>query len=164
LVGILGLVSSWEGGAGIGLIATLPFVVLVFVVFLLSLNPKYGKPGGSKFDYAMGVIAGLALITQLSVKYSPVVGASVAVIADLAFLWPTIREAWRRPELEALQPWIIGAAAEALSIIALGNYSYASAAYPAYLLIGNLAVIIALVYGRPRSTKKQAKSRARRLT
>jgi hypothetical protein len=155
LVGILGIISSLEGGAGIGLVATLPFVLLVIITFILSLNPKYGKPGGSKLDYVVGAIAGVVLLTQLIIQYSPVIGATVAVVADLVFLWPTLREAWRQPELEALRPWVIGAVAETLGIIALANFSYAAAAYPVYVLLGNLAVITALLLRRPKHRAKR---------
>ncbi len=158
LVGLLGVVSSFQGGAGIGLIATLLFVALVVITFVLSLNPKYGKPGGTKLDFLMGLVAGVVLLTQITVRYSPAVGASVALVADLVFFWPTLREAWRQPELEALRPWAIGLAAEGLGLIALGNYSYASAAYPTYVLFGNVAVIGVLIIQRPRHAVKTKKS------
>ncbi len=156
LVGVLGLISSIQGGAGVGIIATLPFVVLVIITFILSLNPKYGKPGGRQVDYIFGVIAGIVLLTQILFKYSPVVGATVAVAADLVFLWPTLRESWSHPEYESIMPWIIGAEAEILGIITLGNFSYASAAYPVYVLFGNLAVISILVNRRAKETAAKA--------
>jgi hypothetical protein len=145
LVGLLGLVSSREGGAGVGLVVTAVFVVTVALVFLLSLSPKYGKPGGQKIDLIAGAIAGLVLLSQLIIDYSPAIGATVAVLADIVFLWPTVRESWSHPEHEALHPWVIGALAEALGVMALGNYSFASSAYSVYILCGNMIVIGALL-------------------
>ena len=158
LVGILGLLSSVEGGAGIGLVATAPFVVLVMVIFVLSLSPKYGKPGGSRLDYIAGFIAAAVLLTQPVIKYSPAVGASVSVVADLIFFWPTVRETWRHPKLEAPGPWFLGAVAESLSIIALKNYSYASAAYPVYILVGNLTLLSVLSIKNPKKRTKKLKT------
>lgn len=159
LVGILGLTSSSEGGAGIGLIVTMAFVAGVVLIFALSLLPKYGKPGGGRLDYVAGAVAAGALLTQLFVEYSPAVGATIAVTGDLVFLWPTLREAWLRPELEATRPWVIGAIAGTLGVVALGNYSYAASAYTIYILLGDLAIIAALIIRRPTGIAHTKKSR-----
>ena len=160
LVGLLGIVSSIRGGAGVGLVVTATFALGVAVIFILSCFPGYGKPGGTKLDLLAGVVAAAALLTQLFVDYSPNVGQTLAVAADVVFLWPTVREAWRHPEFEAARPWIIGASGEALGIAALGNYSYGSAAYSVYLLIGNLLVIVALkATPWSKKTKKSTKKR-----
>jgi hypothetical protein len=158
LVGVLGLTSSAEGGAGPGLLVTGAFVLVIAIVFALSLVHKYGKPGGSPLEYMAGAAAALALLSQLFINYSPAVGATIAVAADIVFLWPTLKAAWLQPDTEALHPWVIGSIAELLGVMALGNYSYAASAYSFYILAGNLAVVAALAIRQPRH--KPAKKRA----
>lgn len=159
LVGTLGILSSWQGGAGIGLIVALAFAVGVAAIFALSLFPKYGKPGGNRLEYIAGAIAAVGILTQLFINYSPVVGATIAVLADLVFLWPTLKAAWVQPDTEALYPWVIGAFGEALGIAALGNYSYAASVYSIYVLLGNAAVITALLIQKPKHHKTAKKKR-----
>lgn len=146
LVGLLGLLSSVRGGAGIGLLVTASFTLEVAVIFALSCFPGFGKPGAAKLDYVAGTVAAVALLTQLFVQYSPNVGQTIAIVADLVFLWPTIREAWFHPEYEAVIPWALGVIAILLGIVALGNYSYAAAGYTIYIFFGDLAVTFALIF------------------
>lgn len=148
LVGVLGLVSSTEGGAGIGLIVAATLTVLVVITFALSL--KYGKKGGNQLDYLLGVVAAAALLLRLAVDYSPSIAATIAVIADFIFLWPTLKGAWFQPYTEPLWPWAAGVLAVALGIAALGNYSYAASAYSIYILIADSLVMGALIIKRPK--------------
>lgn len=153
LVGILGLVSSIEGGAGIGLIVAATLTVLVAVTFALSL--RYGKKGGSRLDYLLGGVAAAALLLRLVVNYSPSIAATIAVIADFIFLWPTLRGAWLQPDTEPLWPWLAGVVAVALGVAALGNYSYAASAYSIYILIADSLVVGALVIKRPKRARRK---------
>lgn len=157
LVGILGLLSSLEGGAGIGLVVTLTFTIGVFAIFCFSLLPKYGKPGGTRAELVAGMIAALALLTKLFVDYPPGLGATIAILADLVFLWPTLKASWYQPDTEALHPWAIGAVAAVLGVIALGTYTYGAAGYSVYILLGNLAIITALLIRKPQRQKKPKK-------
>lgn len=158
LVGLLGLLSSVRGGAGVGLFVSASFVVGVAAIFALSCLRDYGKPGGGKLDYIAGVIAAAALLTQLFVDYSPNIGQTIAIAADLVFLWPTIREAWFHPEYEAVHPWVLGAVAEVMGIAALGNYSYAAAGYSVYIFLGNVSVILVLTFTSHRKPVKRRRA------
>src|SRR5437879_787263 len=100
LAGILGLWASYDSGAGIGLLVTATFVVLTAVTFLLSLLPHYGKPGGRPIDLWVGLVASIALVIWRMIHFSPVIAATIAVVADFSVLWLTLRESWRQPETE----------------------------------------------------------------
>jgi len=157
-VGILGVLSSHEAGAGVGLLVSAAFAVGVAIVFCLSLIPKYGKPGGTRAELIAGIIAALALVTQLFIDYPPSLGATIAIAADIVFLWPTLKAAWNQPETEALFPWGINLLSVMLGILALGNYSYPAAGYSIYLLLGDAAVFSALLIQKPKlATKKKSR-------
>lgn len=155
LAGILGLWASFDGGAKIGLIVPAVMALLVVVTFLFSLVPKYGKPGGRKTDYIFGGAAALGLVTWRIFSFSDDVAATIAVISDAVFLWFTLKEAWLHPEEENPLPWTMGTVAEFLGVLALGKYSYAAAAFPIYILLGNLAVAWALVISGPSRAASQ---------
>lgn len=155
LAGILGLWASFDGGAQVGLIVPGAITLLVAATFVLSLMPKYGKAGGDKLDYIFGTFAAAGIIAWRVFDFSPALAATIAVISDGVFLWPTLREAWRHPEEEDIKPWAIGTVAEFLGVLALGTYTFAAAAYPIYILLGNLAIAWALlIQGNRRVTKK----------
>lgn len=155
IAGILGLWASLDGGAGIGLLVTTTLVAFIAVIFLLSLVPKYGKPGGEPSDKWVGLAAIVAIIVWRIVHFSPSIAATIAIVADASVLWLTMREAWRQPETEALWPWVAGAVAEALGVLTLGHYNYAAAAYTVYILIGNLLIIDILLIRRPGKAKQK---------
>lgn len=154
LAGVLGFSASFAGGARAGLLVTGAIVVLNGIVFVISLSPKYGKPGGRKTDYIFGVVAVCGLLAWRFLHFSPGVAATIAVVSDGVFWWFTFREAWLRPDLEKPKPWIFGTVAAAIGFITLGNYSWAAAAYPGYILVSNAAIVSALLV---QNQKRRAK-------
>jgi len=57
LVGILGVASSDAGGAGPGMYAAAVDAVACAATFVLSLVPRYGKPGARRLDPYLGLAA-----------------------------------------------------------------------------------------------------------
>jgi hypothetical protein len=159
LAGILGLWAAFDGGAGIGLLVAASTVVLVLITFLISLLPKYGKPGGEPSDKWVGIAAIVALIAWRIIHFSPNIAVTIAIVADASILWLTVREAWRQPETEALWPWVIGAVAELLGIVSLGHFNYSAAAYSVYIFIGNLLIAGALLIRGQHKIMKSVKQK-----
>jgi hypothetical protein len=146
LAGFLGVWASLDGGAKIGLLVTALVELIVVTVFVLSLFKIYGKPGGRKSDYIAGTVAAVALISWRAAHFSPSIAVTIAILADAVFVWFTVREAWLQPDTEPLQPWIIAGVGAVLGFLALGDYNYAAAAYPAYIIVAYLVIILTLVY------------------
>jgi hypothetical protein len=159
LAGILGLWASYEGGAGIGLLVTATFVIIVTLTFGLSLLPRYGVNGGSRYDYIAGGLAASGIIAWRIFDFSPETAATIAVVADAVFLWFTLHKAWQEPETEAIQPWVLGTVALLLGVVSLGDYGYAAAAFSVYILIGNILIVNALLIQRLRRQSNHTKER-----
>ena len=151
LIAVLGAGSALEGGAGAGAYVSLVYVGLTVIVFLLSLAPKYGKPGGEWYDWPLG-LAAVGTIVAWQVFGLPVtVAAAVAVAADSAAAWPTLRESYRQPHTESLPVWAADAVAAALGVAAVAEYNFASTAFPVYLMVAQgLIAVTLLVRGRMR--------------
>jgi hypothetical protein len=149
LAGILGLWVSYDGGAKTGLLVTAVDVLIVLAIFLLSLWPGYGKPGGRKSDYIAGFIAAAALVLWAAVHFSPNIAAVIAITADAVFVWFTLRESWKQPETEAFLPWFLAAIGITLGFLTLGNYNFSAAAFPGYLVIVYYSIVGVLAYRKP---------------
>jgi hypothetical protein len=68
---------------------------------------------------------------------------------DVIALWPTVREAWRQPELESLASWTADLIGNGLCVCALASASPASIAFPGYLLAAAAVMVTILVVRRP---------------
>lgn len=72
----------------------------------------------------------------------PVVAVWLAVAADLLAATPTLHKAWRVPGSEYPLPFLLNAAAMAVTVATVGTWTVATVAFPLYLLTGNLALFL----------------------
>lgn len=150
LVGVLGVASSDAGGAGPGMYAAAVDAVACAATFLLSLLPRYGKPGGRRLDPALGLVAVLGVALW---QFGPLTDAGAAICAvtcDAVAFWPTLREGRRRPDLESRLSWTADIAGTALCLAAVGTASVAALVYPIYL-VAAAATMSFVLFTAPKS-------------
>ena len=145
LVGMLGVASSDAGGAGPGMYAAAVDAVACAVTFGLSIIPRYGKPGGGRLDPYLGLaaIAGVVLW-----RFGPLTdtGAAICAVAcDMIGLWPTLRDARHRPELESRLSWSADVVGNGLCLAGAGTISVAALVYPIFLVVAAAAMTIVLL-------------------
>jgi hypothetical protein len=63
-------------------------------------------------------------------------------------LWPTLREAWRQPELECLASWAADLVGSLLCVFALAHLTLAAVLFPVYLVAASAAVVAVLLVRR----------------
>ena len=97
----------------------------------------------SIFDYACGVLSGLALILWY-ITTDPNVAIVFAIASDGAASIPTLTKAWRYPETESVWPFITGVFGASSSLVALTLWVFSGYAFPAYLLLINAMFLIAV--------------------
>jgi hypothetical protein len=158
-VGVLGFGVTDEGGAGPGAWAAGVDAVACAVTFMLSLHPRYGKSGGRRIDPLLAVIGLLGVALWRWGPLSMNGAALCAVGCEIPALWPTLREAWRRPEQESLLSWSVDVFGHALALTAVAKVSLAALAYPVYAVSATLAVSAVLSLGRLRDIRTAAASR-----
>lgn len=144
LATILGAWAAFDAGAGSGALVVATYAVVLTIVFILSLFPKYGKHGAQRGDYVIAVLATAGIIFWQVANLSDTVATTIAIVSDFWFSWLTIRESWRQPETEAVGPWIAGSFACALGVAALESFSYAAAAFSVYILFVNITIVAVL--------------------
>jgi hypothetical protein len=140
LATILGAWSALAAGAGGGAWVAATYAVVLSIVFLISLFPKYGKPGGQKMDYVIAGVATAGIVFWQVANLSDSIAVIIAIVSDFWFSWLTIRESWRQPDTEALGPWVVGSFACALGVAALESFSFAAMAFPVYILLIDVTI------------------------
>jgi hypothetical protein len=159
LVGILGVASSDAGGAGPGMYAAAVDAVACAVTFLLSVFPRYGKPGGRRLDPYLG-LAAVAGVALWQVGPLTDTGAAIcAVTCDTVALWPTLRDARHRPNLESRLSWSADVVGNGLCLAAVGTVSVAALVYPIFLVAAAAAMTAVLLTAQaPERPGKRADS------
>ncbi|HEY1370541.1 MAG TPA: hypothetical protein VGF23_25650 [Gaiellaceae bacterium] len=143
LIGVLGVGSALDGGAGAGAYAAGVYLLCQALVFALSLG-RFGKAGAGRYDLALGAVAVAAIVIWQVGHLPPGAAATTAVAADGVALWFTLRSAYRDPRGESLIGWALDVPAAALGVAAIAQYSYAATLYPTYLVLASSLVLAVL--------------------
>ena len=160
---VIGAIGAWatrSGGAGLGFYIAASFVVITFIVFVLSLLPGYEDGIDEKNPTDLPVlIVGIALlvlrISHIGIAHlnDPPVQASLAVLGDTCFVWFTVKKTLKY-DTEPFLPWLGAIAASVIGVAVLGKYNYTTVVYPAYLVFADAAVTVASVVGKRRKRKR----------
>ena len=126
--------------------AVLPVFMAGFsplMIFIASFFAKkaYWKP--STFDYVCGALSGLALFMWWLTK-DPNVAIVFAISSDALASIPTITKAWNNPETESIWPYVVGVFGAASSLIVATFWTFSAYAFPSYLIITNIVVLLAI--------------------
>ena len=120
VIGILGFGASSEAGAGPGSYAAGVYVAAYTVTFLISLNPRFGKPDIDWYDWPL---CGVAVVGVVLWHLGPLLGAAAASLAccpDAVGLWPTLRKAWHH-RLESPGAWSADAVSDTMCLFTISD-------------------------------------------
>ena len=140
---MIAAVAALSNGVGW---AVLPVFMAGFsplMIFTASFFAKkaYWKP--STFDYVCGALSGLALFMWWLTK-DPNVAIVFAISSDALASIPTITKAWNNPETESIWPYVVGVFGAASSLIVATFWTFSAYAFPSYLIITNIVVLLAI--------------------
>lgn len=119
-------------------------------VLALSAYKRAGDRPGGTTDWVCLAITAACLLWILLFPKAMFWAAILAMTANIAATWPTIRHAWARPKEEAWQLFAANAGANMLGLIgvaAAGGMVLANVAGPLISMAGNLA-LVAITVGR----------------
>lgn len=122
----------------------------VLTTFILSI--KYGVGGFNKKDYAALLIAAFGLIAWYFMKEAAV-ALYFVIFVDAIGLFLTIHKTYLAPESETHLAWILSAFGGFLSLISVGSFDIVLLSYPLYLMLANIAVVVAIQMGLRRKLK-----------
>jgi hypothetical protein len=152
VIGLLGFGTASVGGAGPGAYAAAVDAVACIVTFAISLLPRFGKPGLRRSDVVLAVVAVAGVLVW---RWGPLPTSAATLLAvgcALVALWPTLREARRRPSLECRLSWGADVLGNAMCVAASATASLPALAYPVYLLLACLAMTSVLAVPPSRET------------
>lgn len=119
-------------------------------VLVLSAYKRAGQYPNNRTDWICLAITGACLAWILLFPKAMFWAAILAMAANIAATWPTIRHAWARPHEETWQLFAANAGANALGLIgvaAAGGMGLANVAGPFISMAGNM-VLVAITFGR----------------
>jgi hypothetical protein len=134
--------------------AVLPVFMAGFSPFLIFITSFFAKKAYwklSTFDYACGTLSAIALIMWWLTK-DPNVAIVFAIASDALAAIPTLTKAWTNPETESVWPFIIGVFGAASSLAVATLWIFSEYAFPSYLIIVNIIVLLALYNKKPNPT------------
>jgi hypothetical protein len=107
------------------------------------------KPSGG-MDWTCLAVAGSCSLVNASFPHMAMMGAGIAMFANLVATWPTMVHAWQEPSAETWQLFAANAAASLLGVVGVGaggGFSVTTIAGPLVAMIGN-TTLTAIVLGR----------------
>lgn len=145
----LTVASSAEAGASATLAKLIASAISVTVIAAVAL--ARGTGGRAPSDLACFVLTACGLAAW-STTNDPALGLLVFLSADLVGAVPTLRQAWREPQCEAVDPWLLGALGAALNLLLIDGAAwvpswrgFAICGYSLYLAALNGAMV-ALIF------------------
>jgi hypothetical protein len=114
-----------------------------FLIFTASFFAKKAYWRLSSFDYLCGALSAIALIMWWLTK-APNVAIVFAIASDALASIPTLTKAWTNPETESVWPFLIGVFGAASSLAVATLWTFSEYAFPSYLIIVNIMVLLAL--------------------
>jgi hypothetical protein len=97
----------------------------------------------SSFDYFCGLLSGLAIVMWWLTK-EPNIAIVFSIASDALAAVPTITKAWSNPETESIWPYVVGIFGAASSLVVAVTWTFSSYAFPIYLMITNVLVLLAV--------------------
>lgn len=118
--------------------------LLVFIASFVNKNSYWQL---EKFDYLCGLFSIIALILW-GITKEPNVAIVFSIISDGLAATPTIIKSWKFPETETVDAYAVGLFAAITGFFAIEQWTFASYAFPLYLVTVNSLLIVLITKGK----------------
>lgn len=152
LVGILILVSYYQGGARDTIWVPIAYVIGPLIITIVSF--KKGESGWSKFDIWC-LIGSIISMVIWFITSSPLWALLINIFIDFLGLLPTIRKSYLEPGTEDRSAWVLESVSGVLNVVAIKAWVFSIYIYPVYLALVNGSIAILLVYGMYKKIKSK---------
>jgi len=121
------------------------------VIFILSI--KYGIGGFNKRDYIALFIATLGLIVWYFTKEAAI-ALYLVIFVDAVGGYLTLHKTYSHPETETPLAWILSAIGAVFTTFSVGSSNIILLSYPVFLILSNIAVVVAIQMGYQNKHKR----------
>ncbi len=142
------IASSAEITSNVGL-AAIPVFMNGFTPLLILLSSFMAKKAYwkiTRFDYICAILSVLAIIMWYITK-TPEIAIFFAIAADALAAIPTVIKSWKSPKTESVWVYASGAFTSVAAYTAINLWTFASYAFPTYILVLNLVIIFGITRG-----------------
>jgi hypothetical protein len=148
IVGLILSSSYWAVGARDTIWVPLSYVIGPIVTSILGI--RWGEGGWTRFDRRCLMGTAVSLVLWIALK-SPLVALGLNLLIDFLGALPTIAKSARDPEGEDPLAWVLFAIGNGFNLLAIDQWSWAIAAYPIYLFVICVWMVVLLL--RPRRSR-----------
>lgn len=145
VLGFIAFFSQRAEGATTSLRLTAGQTIAVLIVFVLSIT--YGVGGFTRRDIVAIIAAGFGLILWYLTSEAAY-ALFIVIIIDSIGSFLTMLKSYEDPESETLITWAISGTSGIFWALAVGKIDLVLLAYPAYIVIANYVIIIAMTLGK----------------
>ncbi|MBT4856699.1 hypothetical protein HON52_00745 [Candidatus Uhrbacteria bacterium] len=145
VLGFIAFFSQFAKGATDSLWLTGGQTFAVFVVVVLSI--KYGVGGFTKRDVTALIAAFVGLIIWYITSEAAFALFIVIGIDSIGSILTFIKS-YHEPASETLSTWFMSSVSGFFGTLAVGSLSFTLLAYPLYIGIANLLIVVAILLGR----------------
>lgn len=150
ILGAISFSSQLSEGASYSLF--LPGIQALGDLLIFILAIKYGLGGFLKRDIIALVGAGASLILWY-ITQEAAVALFIVIFIDAIGVVLTVLKSYENPETETVSAWALTSLAGFFGCLAVGTFDLVLLAFPFYIFIGCLAIIVAIKMGFRRQAK-----------
>jgi hypothetical protein len=140
---LIGTAAALSNGVGWAILPVFMAGFSPLLIFTASFFAKEAYWKTSTFDYVCGVLSAFALIIWWLTN-DPNIAIVCASTSDALASIPALMKAWTNPETESVWPFIIGTFGAASSLVVATLWIFSEYAFPSYLIIVNILILLAL--------------------
>jgi len=138
---MIAFAAQIKQGVGLESLMTFSTGFLPLLIFIASFTNKNAKWKLTKFDVACGFFSVAGLTLWLITKVGNV-AIFFSIVADGLAALPTLVKAYKYPETEIAWPWLATCTGVALTLLTLGEWTFANSGFIIYIFIVNLMIFI----------------------
>jgi hypothetical protein len=142
---IVAFVAAISSGVGISSFGTLALAASSVLVLIVALWRRAGVIAFDPATIACGLFAVLGIVLWQTTA-DPYFAISAAILADIASAIPTFRKIVRQPWTEYAPTYLLSAFAMVFALLTINDWSFASAAFPAYTLAVNVFAVTLILF------------------
>ena len=144
ILGSISFFSQFSKGASYSLILTGAQAIGDLFIFIFAI--KYGLGGFMKRDFFALILAGVGLwLWYLTSEAAIALFIVIAIDATGALL--TTLKSYQHPTTETISSWVLTLIGGVLGCVAVGKLDFILLAFPAYICLASLSILIAIQLG-----------------
>jgi hypothetical protein len=133
----------------------LPGIQTFFNVVIFLFGIKYGSGGFTRRDITALCVAGLGLLLWYFTQEAAI-ALFIVIGIDAVGSYLTIIKSYEHPYSETVISWILFGLSGLITLFTVGKWDIILLAYPLYIFVTNVAVVVAIYAGRFLSAGRRA--------